>query len=211
PSCPKWEMQYFFVEHRGTPTCLICTEKVAVHKEYNLKRHYTTIITQLDMLRTIYMVSEMIATAGKPFKEGEFVKKCILQAASIICPEKKGQFSNISLFANTVAERISDLSSDIYDQPCEKAKCFSVYSVALDETTDITETAQLTMYVRGVNDNFEVMEELLRVIPMHGQTTAQEIYCQLCDAIKNAGLPWKRFIGITTDGAASMTGRKNGL
>lgn len=22
--------------------CLICTEKVAVHKEYNLKRHYTT-------------------------------------------------------------------------------------------------------------------------------------------------------------------------
>lgn len=33
----KWEMQYLFVEHRGTPTCLICTEKVAVHKEYNLK------------------------------------------------------------------------------------------------------------------------------------------------------------------------------
>ena len=31
-----------FVEHRGTPTCLICTEKVAVHKEYNLKRHCTT-------------------------------------------------------------------------------------------------------------------------------------------------------------------------
>ncbi|KAI5104474.1 protein transcription factor II-I repeat domain-containing protein 2B-like protein [Silurus meridionalis] len=141
--------------------------------------------------------------------QGEFVKKCILQAASIICPEKKGQFSNISLSANTVAERISDLSNDIYDQLCEKAKCFSEYSVALDETTDITDTAQLAMYVRGVNDNFEVMEELLRVIPMHGRTTAQEIFCQLCDAIKNAGLPWKRFVGITTDGAPSMTGRKN--
>lgn len=38
----KWEAQYFFVEHRGAPTCLICTEKVAVHKEYNLRRHYTT-------------------------------------------------------------------------------------------------------------------------------------------------------------------------
>lgn len=242
----KWEMQYFFVEHRGTPTCLICTEKVAVHKEYNLKRHYTTrhaeeyakyqgderanrvanlktcLLRQQDFFKKAtkesnaaveasYMVSEMIATAGKPFTEGEFVKKCILQAASIICPEKKGQFSNISLSANTVAERISDLSSDIYDQLCEKAKCFSVYSVALDETTDITDTAQLAMYVRGVNDNFEVMEELLRVIPMHGQPTAQEIFCQLCDAIKNAGLPWKRFVGITTDGAPSMTGRKNGL
>ena len=25
----KWEMQYFFVDHRDTPTCPICTEKVA--------------------------------------------------------------------------------------------------------------------------------------------------------------------------------------
>ncbi|XP_077480640.1 general transcription factor II-I repeat domain-containing protein 2A-like [Stigmatopora argus] len=38
----KWGVQYFFVEHRGTPTCLIYTEKVAVHKEYNLKRNCTT-------------------------------------------------------------------------------------------------------------------------------------------------------------------------
>ncbi|KAI3377191.1 hypothetical protein L3Q82_009102 [Scortum barcoo] len=158
-----------------------------------------------------YMVSEMIAKAGKPFTEGEFVKKCILQAASIVCPEKKGQFSNISLSANTVAERISDLSSNIYHQLCEKAKCFDAYSVALDESTDITDTAQLTIYVRGVDSNFEVTEELLTVIPMHGQTTAQEIFRQLCDAIENAGLPWKRFVGITTDGAPSMTGRKNGL
>lgn len=99
-----------------------------------------------------------------------------MQAANIVCPGKKGQFSNISLSANTAADRISDLSSDIYDQLCEKAKCFSVYSVALDETTDITDTAQLPMYVRGVDDSFEVMEELLTVIPMHGQTTAQQIF-----------------------------------
>lgn len=46
---------------------------------------------------------------------------------------------------------------------------------------------------------------------MHGQTTAQEIFHQLCDAIKNASLPWKRFVGITTDGAPSVTRRKNGL
>lgn len=38
----KWGVQYFFVDHRGNPTCVICTEKVAVHKEYNLKRHYIT-------------------------------------------------------------------------------------------------------------------------------------------------------------------------
>ncbi|XP_071059499.1 general transcription factor II-I repeat domain-containing protein 2A-like [Pseudochaenichthys georgianus] len=67
------------------------------------------------------------------------------------------------------------------------------------------------MYVRGVDDKFEATEELLTVKPMHGQTTAQEIFQQLCDAIADIGLPWKRFVGITTDGAPSMTGRKNGL
>ena len=160
------------------------------------------------------MVSELIAKVGKPFKEGKFVKKCMLLAASIVCPEKKGQFSNISLSANTVAERISDLSSNIYDQLHEKAKRSHAYSVALDESTDITDTAQLAIYVRGVSEvqeNFEVMEEWLTVIPMHGQTTAQEISRQLCDAVVDAGLPWKRFAGIKTDGAPSMTGRKNGL
>ena len=46
---------------------------------------------------------------------------------------------------------------------------------------------------------------------MHGQTTTKEIFHQLCDAIRIAGLQWKSFAGIATDGAPSMTGRKNGL
>ena len=46
---------------------------------------------------------------------------------------------------------------------------------------------------------------------MHGQTTGQEIFRQLCDCIEDAGLQWKCLAGITTDGAPSVTGRKNGL
>ncbi len=172
----KWEMEYFFVEHRGTPTCLICTEKVPVYKEYNDRRHYSTrhaeeytkyqgderknrvtnlkkcLLRQQDLFKKAskeneaavdasYVVSEMIARAGKPFKEGEFFKKCMLLAASKVYPEKKGQFSNISLSANTVAERISDLSENIYDQLREKAERFCAYSVALDESTDNTRDA----------------------------------------------------------------------
>ncbi len=107
----------------------------------------------------------MIARAGKPFKEGKYIKKCMLLAATKLCPEKKGQFSNISLSANTVAERISDLSENIYDQLHEKAEHFWAYSVTLDENTDNTDTAQLSVYVRGVDDNFEVIEKLVAVIP----------------------------------------------
>lgn len=36
----KWERDYFFVEVKSVPTCLICKKAVSVLKEYNLKRHY---------------------------------------------------------------------------------------------------------------------------------------------------------------------------
>lgn len=62
------------------------------------------------------------------------------------------------------------------------------------------DTAHLAIYVRGVDDNCEVTEELLTIIPTHGQTTGQEIDRHLCDSIVNAGLPWKRSAGITTEG-----------
>ena len=39
----------------------------------------------------------MIAKAGKPFTEGEFIKECMLQAASIVCPEKRAQLGKIKI------------------------------------------------------------------------------------------------------------------
>lgn len=87
-------------------------------------------------------------------------------------------------------------------------KFFTAYSVALDESTEITDSAQLAIFIRGINDQFEVTEELLSLCPMHGCTTAKDIFGQLCDAIEHAGLPWNRLVSITTDGAPSMTGKK---
>ncbi|KAL0148361.1 hypothetical protein M9458_056341 [Cirrhinus mrigala] len=157
------------------------------------------------------MWSEMIAKAGKPFTEGQFMKDCMLKVADILCPEKKNMFNNLSLSANTVAERITELSSDIYDQLRGKAGVFTAYSVALDESTDKTDNAQLAIFVRGINEKFEVTEELLSLCPMRCRTTAKDIFQQLADAIERAGLPCNRLVGITTDGAPSMTGKKNGL
>lgn len=48
----KQEMDCFSVEHRGTPTCPGCTEKVAVLKN-------TNVITQLDKLRRMHSTREM--------------------------------------------------------------------------------------------------------------------------------------------------------
>jgi len=43
--------------------------------------------------------------------------------------------------------------------------------LSVDESTDITNTAQLAIFILGVFDNFDVTEELLDLIPMADTTT----------------------------------------
>jgi hypothetical protein len=38
----RWTENYFFIEYKRKPVCLICLDTVSVFKEYNLKRHYDT-------------------------------------------------------------------------------------------------------------------------------------------------------------------------
>jgi hypothetical protein len=38
----RWTENYFFIEYKRNPVCLICLHTVSVFKEYNLKRHYNT-------------------------------------------------------------------------------------------------------------------------------------------------------------------------
>ena len=68
--------------------------------------------------------------------------------------------------------------------------------MALDGSTDINDNAQLAIYFRGVNNQFEVTEELLCVKTMQGRTTAKDVFEQLCDAMEHAGLSLKSLRGI---------------
>ena len=48
--------------------------------------------------------------------------------------------------------------------------------MALDESTDINDNAQLAIFVCGVNKLFEVTEELLCVKTMQCLTTAKDVF-----------------------------------
>jgi hypothetical protein len=42
----KWEEAYFCAEQGGKPQYLICLQVIGVSKEYNIKRHYSTLHKQ---------------------------------------------------------------------------------------------------------------------------------------------------------------------
>ncbi|XP_023254026.1 general transcription factor II-I repeat domain-containing protein 2B-like [Seriola lalandi dorsalis] len=126
-------------------------------------------------------------------------------------PGKRQAFANISLTRNTVADRISDLSEDLDSQLKRKVKSFIAFSVAIDESTDITDVAQLAIFIRGVDDTLTVTEEFVELVPMTDTTTAADIFTALVRTLDRVGVDWSRAVSLATDGAPSMTGEKAGV
>ena len=162
-------------------------------------------------VKASYLIAKEIAVASKPFSDGEFVKNCMLKAAEVVCPEKRQAFANISLTRNTIADRISDLSANVDNQLKEKVASFVAFSIAIDESTDVTDIAQLAVFIRGVDASLTITEEFIKLVPMTGTTTGEDIFNSLVGALDNIGVDWARAVSIATDGAPSMTGKRVGV
>jgi hypothetical protein len=59
------------------------------------------------------------------------------------------------------ARRIDLIADDLKLNLTDVTKQFECFSIALDESTDSSETAQLAIFIRGVDTNFNYVEELL--------------------------------------------------
>lgn len=158
-----------------------------------------------------YEISYILAKHLKPFSDGSIIKECLETAAGIMCPEKKNLFSNLSLSRHTVSNRIDDMAENVASTLRERGSTFEYFSICLDESTDISDTAQLAIFVRGVDSALNITEELLDLISMKGTTTAKDLYQAVKETLDKNKLPLAKLSGIATDGAPAMRGRHSGL
>uniref|UniRef100_A0A3P8SR68 SPIN-DOC-like zinc-finger domain-containing protein n=1 Tax=Amphiprion percula TaxID=161767 RepID=A0A3P8SR68_AMPPE len=206
--------------------CLLCYEALSVVKEYNLRQHFETkhgakyakvslpekqqivkeLKSKLQLQQNVFMkattknlvavkasfiVAEEIARASKCFSEGVFLKQCILSR-------------------NNIVDRVTELAGNLSTQ-AQETRIYIVFSLALDESTDNTDTAQLSIFIRGVKLDRSVTEELLNVAAMHGTTTGWDIFDVVEKSRSKNALPWEKLVGLTTDGAPTMCRGKAGL
>ena len=120
-------------------------------------------------------------------------------------------FTNISLTRNTVAERVLDISANLDGQLNKKIKSFVIFSVALDERTNILDVAQQDIFIRGVGETLSVTEEFLRLVPMIDTITANHIFNSLVGVLNRMEIYWSRAVGIATDSVPSMIAKKAGI
>ncbi|XP_077968781.1 general transcription factor II-I repeat domain-containing protein 2-like [Styela clava] len=167
--------------------------------------------TNEDVLTLSYEVSELIAKKLKPYDNEGWVKEILVKAAEKLAPKSVHLYQRLSLSRPTVCDRIKEMGQDIEDNLKKRAEKYENFSVCLDETTDIKNTAQLAIYFRGVTADFQIDENLLFLESMHKTTRGEDVIQKLLQALMKFNLPLDKLSGVATDGAPAMVGRHKGM
>ena len=77
----------------------------------------------------------------------------------------------------------------------------------LDESTDVSNMAQLMVFARSCFKN-EIHKELLFCEPLKERCTGEDIFSTVNDFFNNKNVSWKNCARVTTDGEATWTGIK---
>ena len=80
----------------------------------------------------------------------------------------------------------------------------------VDEATDVAKDAHLIAYVRYVEET-NIVEEISFCKPIPDKATSNEIFNIIDRFFDENDTMWNNCIGLCTEGARSMSGRKAGL
>ena len=131
-------------------------QKKATDLVKSLKQQQTvfekTSSLQRNATEASFVLANKIAKLNKSFAEAEFIKDCIIDAVSVVCPEVKSKVEAISLSRRTIVRRIDAIAVNIQEQLLTASGGFQWLSIALDESTDIQDTAQLLIYLGGMDE-----------------------------------------------------------
>ena len=71
--------------------------------------------------------------------------------------------------------------------------------MAIDESTDVTSTAQLAVFVRGIDQEFNITEEMLGLQAMKDTTKGDDIFNEVKALMTKFNLQLQNLRGFSTD------------
>ena len=204
----KHESKYQTFNEERRKTKIEELTKAIMSQQASLQKH---VVKTGTCTKVSYLIAKKLAKKGKPLVDRELIKECIVIAFNENCPNKVSLVKETCLSHQTIGRRIDDLGDNIEGTLKDKLSACVFYSLALDESTDQSDTAQLVIFIRGIDEKFNIIEEMLDLCHIKGTTTGKDI----CEFVKLSfdkfNIDRKNIYSITTDGAPALTGKDNGF
>ena len=89
------------------------------------------------------------------------------------------KLKDIPLSNNTMTRCAEDLAENVREQVAFHASNCKFFSLSMDESTDLSDMAQLNIFVRAVSNNFDAIEELLGLESLQGTTKESDLFSAL--------------------------------
>lgn len=164
-----------------------------------------------------YKVAQLLAKRKKAHTDAESV---IAPALAIVVETVLGfdaaeKVKRVPLSNDTISRRIEDLSSDLKDQICEHFEAPDdemslLWSLQVDESTDISSKAQLLAFIRFIKDG-KCVSEYLFCKELQTTIKGEDIFNVVNENILLFKLQWKNCVSVCTDGCPSMQGSRKGF
>lgn len=118
-------------------------------------------------------MANLIAKKSKPLADGEFTMQCLESVADITSPHYKNQIFLKPVCVTRLQpgelKKQENLSQDFWREKLLISNC---NALAIDESTDATDTAQCATFIRGTDHGHNVTEEIASLVPLKDTTTA---------------------------------------
>ena len=114
---------------------------------------------------------------------------------TVLCENEASKLKSIPLSNDTIQHRIADISMDLKLQVVERINSCGKYAIQLDESTDISNDAQLLTYVRYVF-NGQFQENMLFCKTLPTNTTSAEIYSVINEFFGANNINWENCLGV---------------
>ena len=112
----------------------------------------------------------------------------------------------VIFFSNdTVCRRICELSLDIKEQVVQKVKNAGLFSVQLDESTNVQSCSQLMVFIRYIHSG-DLKEEFLFCDDLELTTKGKYVLEKLSEFFEAEGLDSRNLCAVCTDGALQCLG-----
>ena len=103
------------------------------------------------------------------------------------------------------------MAEGLIEQMCKDVRDGKCFSLQLYKSANVSDTAQMCIFIRIVFCDITAKEELLTVPPMKEHRRGDEIFQSFKNLIEKSQLPVYKLVSITMDEALAMVGDVNGF